>query len=307
MQTDVIILGAGTAGLSAAIYATRAGLSVTVLEHAIQGGQIINAPEVDNYPGLANISGVEFVQNIYQQAVDFGASVVYESIKAFDFSRALKQVDTDKNRYEAKAVIIANGARHRHLDVPGEVEFAGKGVSYCATCDGAFYRGKDVCIVGGGNTALEDALFLSNNCNKVYLIHRRDEFRAHATTVEAVSKRDNIEILTPYTVSRIEGEASVNRVVLSGAVDGAEKTIEVAGVFIAVGLSPDNGMFSPALELDRDGYFVAGEDCRTNIEGVYAAGDTRRKEVRQLVTAAADGAVAAIGAANYINQNRSKW
>ncbi len=301
-EYDVIIFGAGTAGLSAAVYALRAGLTVLVLENKIQGGQILNTPQIENYPAILSISGFDFVEALFQQATGLGAEVVYEQAEKIELSENAKTVVTARETYQAKALIIATGASHRKLGCPGEEELAGRGVSYCATCDGAFYKGKDVCIVGGGNTALEDALFLANNCKTVTLIHRRDGFRANKVTVDAVKARENITILPFYTVKEIKGNGQVEEVVLSSTNGGEEITLPTTAVFVAIGLSPDNELFRGLVKMDEAGYIVAGENCRTSAKGVFAAGDTRTKSVRQLVTAAADGAVAAVEAAGDINQ-----
>ncbi|MBC8570395.1 thioredoxin-disulfide reductase [Zongyangia hominis] len=301
-MTDILIIGAGTAGLSAAIYGIRSGLSVLVIEQMIYGGQIANTPDVENYPGIASISGFEFAQNIYNQAVALGAEVVYETPVQVELNGDIKRVITDQNTYEGRCVIIANGVERRKLGCEGEERLSGRGVSYCATCDGAFYKGKDVCIVGGGNTALEDALYLSNNCKKVHLIHRRDAFRASKIIVDSVLSRDNIEIHYDSVVDKIEGKDVVESVVLSNKKTGERTEIPCQGVFIAVGLVAKNHLFAGVVETDEGGYIKAGEDCHTNLPGVFAAGDTRTKSVRQLVTAAADGAVAAMEAANYVGE-----
>ncbi len=298
-MVDLIILGAGTAGLSAAIYGVRAGMSVLVIEKNYHGGQIVNTPDVENYPGIVKISGYEFVDNLYRQVTALGVKIAYETIKGLDLRPAVKTVATSEHTYQAKTVIIANGAAHRHLKCPGEDKFAGNGVSYCATCDGAFFRDQDVCIVGGGNTALEDALYLSNNCRRVYLIHRGSEFRANQVTVDAVKGRGNIELLYNTEVEEIFGGTTVEGVMIRNNRSYARDRLAVSGVFVAIGLEPQNQMFASMVRLDPAGYIVAGEDCKTNLAGVYVAGDTRTKKVRQLVTAAADGAVAATEAAQY--------
>ncbi len=298
-MVDLIILGAGTAGLSAAIYGVRAGMSVLVIEKNYHGGQILNTPDVENYPGIPKISGYEFVENLYQQVKALGVQIVYEAIKGLDLRPAVKTVATSEHTYQAKTVIIANGATHRHLQCPGEERFGGNGVSYCATCDGAFFRDQEVCIVGGGNTALEDALYLSNVCKKVTLLHRGDSFRANQVTVDAVKSRGNIEIRFNTEVEEILGDATVEAVSVRNTRSYTKERLAVSGVFIAIGLEPQNQIFANMLRLDTAGYIVAGEDCKTNLAGVYAAGDTRTKKVRQLVTAAADGAVAATEAAQY--------
>ncbi len=296
---DMIILGAGTAGLSAAIYGVRSGLSVLVIEKNIHGGQILNTPDIENYPGIPKISGYEFVENLYNQVQALGVRVVYESVKGFDLRPAVKTVITSQKDYQAKTVVIANGAKHRHLNCPGEEKLAGRGVSYCATCDGAFFRDQEVCVVGGGNTALQDALYLSNNCKKVYLILRGNEFRANRVNVAAVQARSNIEIIYNHTVEKIVGEEAVSGVTIRSNTLYHSRTLAVGGVFVAIGAEPQNQMFANVLRLDAAGYIVAGEDCKTNVAGVFVAGDTRTKKVRQLITAAADGAVAATEAAQY--------
>ncbi len=298
-MVDLIILGAGTAGLSAAIYGVRAGLSVQVIENNLYGGQIINSPDVDNYPGIPSISGFDFVQNLHSHATGLGVSIVNDTIFDVSLQGSVKKLISKKQVYESKAIILATGASHRKLGCPGEEQFAGRGVSYCATCDGAFFKGKDVAIVGGGNTALEDALFLSNNCKKVYLIHRREEFRAHKTVVDAVRARENIELVLNCTVTEISGDNGVQRVCLGQTTGGPNIELPVSGVFVAIGLDPNTRLFASQVEL-QNGYVKAGENCHTNIPGVFAAGDVRTKELRQLITAAADGAVAAVEAAKYL-------
>ncbi len=298
-KTDLLIVGAGCAGLTAAVYAIRAGHSAIVLEKGMYGGQIALTSEVENYPSIEKISGVELATLIYNQAVKQGADIRFEEVTEARLGAAEKIVITTSEEYRARAVILANGVERRKLGCPGEAEFTGRGVSYCATCDGAFFRGKDVAVVGGGNTALEDALFLSNLCRKVYLIHRRDQFRGEKVMVDAVLARDNIEILYQHTVEEILGDKVVTSVRAAGPEDG-QRTLDVTAVFVAIGLIPVNQLFAEA-GLDANGYLVAGEDCATQLPGVYAAGDTRSKPLRQIITAASDGAVAAVAASNYLN------
>lgn len=300
MMYDVIILGAGTAGLSAAIYASRAGLKALILENEMYGGQIVNSPDVDNYPGFMSISGFDFAQNLYNHATGLGVSVETASIDRVELSGTEKKLFAGEKLYSAKTVIIAAGATHRKIGCEGEENFSGRGVSYCATCDGAFFKGKEVCIVGGGNTALEDALFLANNCAKVTIVHRRDEFRADRKNVDAVKARPNIEFAYHCTVSAIQGSKTVESVTLTSTIGAPEQVLPVSAVFVAIGLSPNTALFKEQVTLDKGGYIVAGEDCRTNLPGVFVAGDIRTKELRQLVTAAADGAVAAVEAAKYL-------
>lgn len=297
---DVIIVGAGTAGLSAAIYTVRSGKSALILESKAFGGQIINTPEIDNYPGIKKISGFEFASGLYEQATDLGAIVRYEKVTAIEKEEEKMIVITSENAYECRTVILATGARNRRLGVDREEELTGLGVSYCATCDGAFYRNKDVVVVGGGNTALEDALFLSGYCRKVYVVHRRDAFRGDPKDVMRLEERDNVSFLMNTTVNAILGKQRVEGVEIRNKISGELRRIPVDGVFIAVGQEPDNEAFANLVKLDPGGYIVAGEDCRTNVKGIFAAGDCRTKTVRQLTTAAADGAVAALAACERI-------
>ncbi|MCB5940473.1 thioredoxin-disulfide reductase [bacterium 210820-DFI.6.52] len=299
-KTDIVIIGAGAAGMTAAVYAARGGNSAIVLEQNVHGGQIVNTGEVENYPAILSISGVEFAGNLYEQATSHGADIRYEKVTGFDFSGPVKVVETDEGRYECKAVILANGVVKRKLGVPGEEKFQGRGVSYCATCDGGFFRGEKTAVVGGGNTALEDALFLANLCEEVTLIHRRDEFRGDAHNVKAVLARENIRILYDTVPLEVLGDQQVTGLKVQNKKTGEESELAVDGVFVAVGQIPQNELFRGAVEMDEGGFVAAGEDTKTNIPGVFAAGDTRQKLVRQLVTAAADGAVAAVMAGSYI-------
>mgnify|MGYP000944160015 FL=1 len=298
---DIIIIGGGPAGLSAAIYARRAGVSVLVLEQTMYGGQMMNTPEVENYPGVPLMGGADLAVEFYRQAADLGAEILLEGVESLDLTGEVKRVRTAGGEHEGKTVILANGAKRRKLGCPGEEQFAGRGVSYCATCDGAFFKGKEVAIVGGGNTALEDALFLSNHCTAVHLIHRRDQFRGGKILADAVLARANIQVHYDAAVEEIHGSAKVEAVTLRNLKTDERTRLPVAGVFVAVGLEPENGFVAGQVDLDKAGYILAGEDCKTNLPGVYAAGDTRTKTVRQIITAAADGAVAAIEASNRVN------
>lgn len=290
---DVIIIGAGTAGLTAAIYALRAGKKALVLEEKAYGGQIINAEKVKNYPGFSEISGFQLATNMYEQVKGFGGEVKYEKAMGIKvISDSLKEVLTVDNKYSAKAVIIATGASNAKLGLAREEELTGKGVSYCATCDGNFFKGKDVAVVGGGNTALQDALYLSNVANKVYLIHRRDEFRAEHIYVEEAKKKANIEFVLSTNVKELLGDTKISGVVVEDN-DGKTREIPVSGVFMAVGYIPQNQVFADILELDDKGYVATSDGIHTNVPGIYVAGDARAKELKQLVTAAADGALAA--------------
>ena len=299
-MTDLLIVGGGCAGLTAAIYGIRAGLSVTVLEGDFAGGQIAITNEIENYPGYVKISGPDLAMKIYDQAQALGADIRLEEAVAASLSPSVKSIRTAEGDYEGKSVIIANGVKRRMLGCPGEEKLTGKGVSYCATCDGAFFKGKDVAVVGGGNTALEDALFLSNLCETVHLIHRRNAFRGEKHLADAVKSRRNILFHGETVVKEILGEKAVTAVIQQNTVSKAEEILPVSAVFVAIGLIPDNHIFTE-LSLDPNGYISAGEDCKTNIDGVFAAGDTRTKTLRQILTAASDGATAAFQAANYVN------
>ena len=298
---DVVIVGAGTAGLTAAIYVQRANRSALVLEAKSYGGQIINTPDIENYPGIKHVSGFDFSTTLYEQATELGAKVTYAEVTGVDDEGSRKVVHTaDGTAYEAGAVIIATGARNRPLGIAREQELVGRGVSYCATCDGMFFRGKDVAVNGGGNTAVEAAAYLAGVCNKVYLIHRRDQFRADAADVERLRGMDNVEFVLNATVTAIEGDEFVTGVQVTDKTDGSTRTLPVSALFVAIGQVPDNVAFRGVVDLDEKGYVVAGEDCLTRTPGVFAAGDCRTKGVRQLATAAGDGAVAASAAVAYL-------
>ena len=299
-MTDVLIIGAGPAGLTAAIYARRAGLSVKIYESSMYGGQILTTPEVENYPSIKKISGWELAENLYEQASSLGAELVFEEISGIEDLGTHKRVLTASGEEEAKTVIIANGAKRRKLEVPGEDSHLGMGVSYCATCDGAFFAGKVAAVVGGGSTALEDALYLANLCERVHLIHRREGFRGQQTLLDAVTSHEKIEIHTNRIPLEVVGDGPVQALRLRDTVSGEEETLPTDAVFVAIGLSPDNGKFAPLVKLDESGYILASEDCHTNVPGIYAAGDTRKKSLRQIVTAASDGAIAATEAFAYL-------
>lgn len=357
---DVIVIGAGPAGLSAAIYAQRAGKKVLVLEGKSYGGQIINTSKIENYPGIQEVSGFNFATGLYEQAKATGAEIAYEKclkiekvngnvstvpageentsgkIEAVGEKNASGMVEAageenlpgeekmsgeveaaeEKGRagqnvflvsckskqYTAQSVIIAVGAVNRKLGLENEEKLTGKGVSYCATCDGAFYKGKNVAVVGGGNTALEDAVFLSNYCSKVFLIHRRDTFRGEKKWETLLRERSNVHFYLEQTVSELVGEERLQGLTLRHVTTGEETSLEVEGLFIAVGQKPATGDFASLLETDQGGYMMAGENCQTSIPGIYVAGDCRAKQVRQLTTAVADGSVAALAACAYCEQ-----
>ena len=295
---DIIIIGAGPAGLTAAIYARRANKKVLVLEANTYGGQIINSLSVDNYPASPHISGFEFASNLYSQVKDLGAQIKFERVLEINQK---KEVKTKNNTYRAKAIIIATGAENRKLNIEGEEELIGKGVSYCATCDGAFYKNKEVAVVGGGNTALEDALYLSDLASKVYLIHRREEFRGEEKYVKEIQGKKNIEIIYNSQVKKLNSKNGLESIEIINNKD-EKKELQVQGLFIAIGRSPENQSFANLIKLNSEGYIIAGENCHTSSKGIFVAGDNRVKELRQLVTATSDGAVAATEAIKYLNK-----
>ena len=298
---DVIIIGSGPAGLSAAIYAKRAALDTLVIEKSpLSGGQILNTYEVDNYPGLPKISGMELGQKMREHANQQQVSFVTESVKEIISEDDVKKVVTNKHTYETKTVILAMGASHRALGVPGEEELCGMGVSYCATCDGAFFKNRIVAVVGGGDVALEDALFLARGCKQVYLIHRRDEFRGAKILQEQVRNTENITLCMDSVVEKIEGEDSVEKILTINKKTQEKKELEVQGVFIAVGILPNTDEIQGLPTRDEAGYIVAGEDGVTNLPGVFVAGDCRTKQLRQVITATADGANAVTSVEKYL-------
>ena len=298
---DIIIVGAGPAGLTAAIYARRAQKNVLVLEAKSYGGQIINTLDIENYPVESHISGFDFATKLYNQVKDLNAEIKFEKVVEIKLNENDKEVITTKNSYHAKTVILATGLENRKLGVEKEEELIGKGISYCATCDGAFYKKKKVAVVGGGNTALEDALYLSDIVEKVYLIHRRDEFRGVESTVNKLKEKENVEMIYNSTVTKLIGDEKLEKIEVSNK-DGSKKELEVSGLFVAVGRIPENENFRTLVEMDNSGYIIAKEDCKTSTPGIFVAGDNRTKSLRQLVTATSDGAIAATEAISYINR-----
>lgn len=301
MIYDIVIIGAGPAGLSAAVYGQRAGKKTLLIDAKGFGGQILNTPEVENYPGIKKVSGFEFASNLYEQASQQGAEIVYEKAVAVKAGNPMV-VRTETGSYEARAVILATGAKNRPLGIATEEKFVGVGVSYCATCDGAFFRGKTVAVIGGGNTALEDAEVLSGLAEKVYLVHRRDQFRGEQAGVKRLLAKDNVEFMLNSVPVEILGEMTVSGLKIRDTMTEEERILDVQGIFVAIGQMPDNGDFADVAALDDKGYIAAGEDCLTKTPGLFTAGDCRTKKVRQLATAAADGAVAALAAVDYINE-----
>jgi len=282
---DIIIIGCGPAGMAAALYASRANKNVLVFEGKSYGGQILNSSRVDNYPGFETITGFELATNMYNQIISKDVVVKNEMVLKITKD---KEVITSNGTYKAKAIILATGSQNRKLNLPNETEFIGKGVSYCATCDGNFFKGKDVAVVGGGDTALEDALYLCDIVNKVYLIHRRDEFKGDSRHLDEIKTKDNIEIILNSNVTSINGNDLLESITIND-----DRTINVSGLFVAVGQEPKNEMFADTIELDEKGYIKTNDGVHTNIDNIYVAGDCRNKLLKQLTTAVSDGAIAA--------------
>ena len=297
---DIIIIGAGPAGLTSSIYARRAGKKVLVLEAKSYGGQIINTPNIENYPGINSISGFDYATNLYEQAKSLGVLVQFAKVVDIKNYNDYKEVITNKEIYQTKVVILATGVNNRKLGLENEDQLLGKGVSYCATCDGAFYKNKDVLIVGGGNTALEDALYLSDICHKVYLVHRRAEFRGEQIIIDKAKEKNNVEFIYNSVITKINGVDHLESVTVLNK-NNEERTLMVEGLFIAIGQIPETAFINKLVSVDDYGYIIAQEDCHTNIDGIYVAGDNRTKELRQLVTATSDGARAAFEAIKYLN------
>lgn len=298
---DIIIIGSGPAGLSAAIYAQRACLDTIVIEkNGISGGQVLNTWEVDNYPGFPGVTGFELSRQFREHANKLGARVVQDEVVQVELSGNVKKVVCEEETYEARCVILASGAHHRTLEVPGEEELRGAGVSYCATCDGAFFRGRTVAVVGGGDAALEDAIFLARMCEKVYIVHRRDKLRGAKRLQERLQALENIEFVWNSETVAIEGNAQVEALRLRQTKTGEEKRLDVDGVFIAVGIAPESELYAGQLELDEQGYIRADENGQTSVPGVFAAGDVRTKALRQILTAASDGANCVASAERYL-------
>ena len=299
---DVIIVGAGPAGLTSAIYTCRAKKKTLVLEALSYGGQIINTLDIENYPAAPHISGFDFSTKLYNQAKELGSEIIFERVIEIKDEKDHKEVITTNNTYLTKTIILATGAENRKLGLENENDLIGKGISYCATCDGAFYKGKDVAIQGGGNTAIEEAIYLADIAKTVYLIHRRDEFRAEQTLINQLKEKKNVKYILNSNVTKLNAKEKLESIEVTNK-EGKIETITVSALFVAVGRIPENENFRKLINLNDNGYVEAGEDCHTNVEGIYVAGDNRVKSLRQLVTATSDGAIAATEAIKYINSN----
>lgn len=288
-QFDIIIIGAGTAGMTAGIYAARANKKTLILEGKNYGGQIINTPDIENFPALNHISGIEYATNLYNQVKELGVTYKREEVQNITEDRV---VTTNKNQYQAKAVIIATGTQNRKLGLEGEDTLVGRGISYCATCDGRFYKGKNVAVIGGGNTAIEDAIYLSDLAEKVYLIHRREGFRADQKAIEILKSKENVEFILNNKPNKLIAENKLTGLEIINN-ENEITMIDVSGIFIAIGQIPNTEIFKDFIDLNESGYIKSKDGVHTNIDKIYVAGDVREKELRQLITAASDGAIAA--------------
>lgn len=303
---DTIIIGAGPAGLTAAIYALRAKKKVLMLERLFPGGQVAVTNVIENYPGFEKISGMELATKMFEQAVKLGLEIVYSEILEYDITGKIKKVRTHNNTYEAKTILLCLGAFAKQLEVENEQKFVGNGISYCATCDGNFFKDKTVAVIGGGNTSMEDVLYLYDIAEKIYLIHRRDTFKVEKeeilNKVKALSTDANskIKIILNSVVTELKGENKLESIVIENKKDKEFEEIKVDGIFVAIGRKPDTDLLKGILELDAMGYIITNENMQTNINGVFAAGDVRHKTLRQIVTACADGAISSVSINNYI-------
>ena len=295
---DIIVVGAGPAGLTAAVYGLRAGKTVLILEKGAFGGQVTFSPKIENYPGMTQVSGTELADKMVEQALFQGADVEVEEVLEIKNNGDFKTVVTDMGEHTAKTVIIATGAAHRRLGVPGEDKFIGEGISFCAVCDGAFYTDKEVAVIGGGNSALQEALSLSEICKKVTIVQNLAFLTGEGRLAELVEKKDNIDVILSHTVEKVLGEDTFEGIVIKS--ENGERELRVDGMFVAIGLAPATKPFENVTALDKWGYITADESCTTDTDGIFVAGDCRTKAIRQISTAASDGAVAALAAVKYI-------
>lgn len=296
---DIIIIGGGPAGMTAALYAGRAELNALMIEKDYQGGQMVTTNEVENYPGIIDITGPDLSNVMYEHAKKFGTEMIFEEVLDIQVDGDIKKVITNKKTYETKVVILSMGAKPRNLGVAREKELGGRGISYCAICDGGFYRNKVVAVVGGGDTALEDALYLSRLAKKVFLIHRRDSFRGNKSLQKKIFE-SNIEIVWDSTVTELHGDNKLTGIQIENLKDNSKKDLELDGLFVAVGSYPMSDLVKDLVELNPQGYIVADEDCATSVDGIFAVGDIRTKHLRQVITAASDGAVSVYEAEKYL-------
>ncbi|MBQ6817283.1 MAG: FAD-dependent oxidoreductase [Bacilli bacterium] len=300
---DLIIIGAGTAGMTSALYALRSGKKVLLLEKENVGGQIAFSPRVENFPSIKQISGSDFSNNLFEQVIDLGAEFELENVTSISKEENIFKVTTEYNEYQSKAVVIATGVKHRHINIDGEEELSGNGVSYCAVCDGAFYKGEEVALIGDGNTALQYSILLSNYCKKVYVCTLFDKFFGDYSLVQTLKKKENVEIIQNISLKEFIGREKLQGLIFENTQTKEKFTLNVNAVFIAIGQVPDNKAFTNLVDLDKDGYVVADENLQTKTPGLFVAGDCRVKKVRQLTTAVNDGAVSAVNAVSYIDKN----
>lgn len=298
---DIIIIGAGPAGLTAALYALRADKTVLLLEKGTFGGQITYSPQIENYPGFIKMSGNEFAEKLIDQVLSQGAEIEMETVIDIRDNSSYKTVITEESKFDSKAVIIATGVKHRQIGLPNENKLIGEGISYCAVCDGAFFKGQTVAVLGGGNSALQEAVLLSEGCKKVYLIQNLDYFTGEARLIEKLKEKDNVEFITGTVISELIGEEKLEGLKLCKESDKSESELDVNGLFVAIGLVPENEAFSDIAGLDEFGYIDSDESCTTKTAGIFVAGDCRKKQIRQITTATADGSVAALAACRYID------
>lgn len=295
---DIIIVGAGPAGMTAALYAKQAGKNILVLEKEAYGGQILKAHKVKNYPGFSEISGFEFATNLYNQLTNLNVEVKFEEVLKINSKDNAKEIITKKGNYLCKSVIIAAGAKSRKLNLNNEDNLTGKGVSYCTTCDGMFFKDKIVAVYGGGNSAIDGAIYLSDICEKVYLIYRRDKFRVESENIDNLKKKNNIEIIFNTTITELIGEDKLESIKIKK--HDNEENLAIDGLFIEIGYIPVSEICNNLVETDSNGYIISNEECKTNIEGIFVCGDIRVKSVRQLTTACNDGTIAALNACKYL-------
>lgn len=298
---DIIIVGGGPAGMTAAIYGASARKKVLILEKDSMGGQILKTNKIKNYPGFEEISGFDYSNNLFNQVKKLGVEVKFEEVLKINKD---KSIITNKSKYNAGAIIIATGSKNKTLNILNEDKFLGKGISYCATCDGMFFKGKNVAIVGGGNSSISEALYLSNIVKNLYVIYRQKEFKFDSIDLETLKKKDNVTFIFNSTVSKLNGNEFIESITVKNDEDNNESEISVDGLFISIGFTPLSSLCEEILELSDNGYILSNEECTTNIDGVFVAGDVRKKSIRQLTTACSDGTIAAIKAFNYLNRKK---
>lgn len=303
---DIIIIGAGPAGMTASIYASQARKKVLLLEKSVYGGQIVVADKVKNYPGFEEISGYEYATKLYNQAKKLNPDIKFEEVLQIKNNENYKEVITNKGSYKSKAVIIATGSKNRKLGLNNEDKLIGKGISYCATCDGMFFKDKVVAIYGGGNSAIDDALYLSDIAKKVYVIYRRKKFKFDSVNLDKLKDKNNVEFILNSNIIDIKGEEKLEYITIKNNETNKENNLIIDGLFIAIGYIPVSSMCSNLIDLDDKGYIISKEDCKTNIEGIFVAGDIRIKEIRQLTTACSDGTIAALNACKYISKRTTE-